>query len=239
MDEVEKARLELKKTEEKLAHIKEKIADLEKQQSDSNKRQTELYEKWRERLATVTEELDMCLRVYTGHLDANRRFLSDQLQQIATLKQKLKTFQEQNVLDYEVQKKAYNDFVQQKVGYYKDDKDAEIKHSRLRVQAPFWEELYQASSAGEVERTLKLYIEKIREAENLITASEEHCQRLVGKISAIEQKAAENAMIAGRLGPDLDKLKGFEPTLKTGNLKPRDLRQIEYEIDQIRGKYNL
>jgi hypothetical protein len=240
MDEIKRAKLELKKTEAKLAGLKGKIMDLEKQQSDSDKRQTELYQEWRAQLAEVTETLDMASRLYTGHLEADKRFLSgEQLKQIAALKQKLKTFQEQNVLDYENQKKAYNDFVQRKVGPYKDDKDAETKHARLRIQAPFWEELYQASPAGEVERTIKLYIEKFREAENLIAESEEHCERLMDKISAIAQRVAENETLAGRLGPDLDKVKGLESNLKTGNLRPRDLRQIEYEINKIQGRCGL
>lgn len=241
MDEIERAKLEFKKAEAKLAHIKDKIADLEKQKNDSDKKQTELYQKWRERLTAATETLDMVLRVYTGHLEADKRFLSEQqLQEIAALKQKLQTFQKQNATDYEAQKQFYNDFVRQKVGYYKDDKDAETKHSRLRIQAPFWEELYQASPAGKVERTFRLYIEKIQEAEKLITESEEHCQRLIGKISAIMQKVAENEKIAARLGPDLDKVKSYKQTLESSDrLRPRDLRQIEYNLAQIEKKCGL
>lgn len=234
-----RTKLEVKKLKAKKKTNERKIRELKKKISDRNNRQTELCQKWFDRLAAVRQELDNALQIETGYLKTNKRFLSDHLQEIAKQRQKLQKFKDQDILAQPVQNKFYNDYVEKLIGPNNADKKTETKHHRLRITATFWDNLFAASPASEVEKEIKLYLEKVAEAEKIINQSQAKTQELTSKISAILQKAKENKTIAMRLGPDLDKLKNLQPRLESDSLKPRDLRQIEYELNQIKKKYKL
>ncbi len=239
MDKLKRARINVKKVTEKEKSNKRKIKELKKKISDGNKRQTELRKNWQARLEELREKLDKTLAIDTSSLSANKQFLSNQLEQIAEQKQKLQKFKDQDVLAQPVQNEFYNDYVEKLIGPNNSDKKTETKHHRLRIKARFWDELFEASPAGEVEKEIKVYIEKVAEAEKIINQSQAKTQNLVGKISTILQKTEENKTIAMRLGPDLDKLKNLQTMLESDSLKPRDLRQIEYKLNQIKNKYKL
>jgi len=239
MDKLKRAKLRVKKSKAKSKDYGRRIRDIEKKIIYGQQKQTELLQKWHDRIEAVRKALEEALQVDTSNLKTNERFLSNQLQQITELKQKLQRFKDKDVLAQSVQNKFYSDYVQKIIGSNKVDKESETKHHRLRITVRFWDELFAASPAGEVEQAIKLYLAKIAEAENIINQSQEKSREVANQISAILQKAKDDKMLAMRLGHDLDKLKNSQQTLGSDSLKPRGLRQIEYALKQIKKKYGL
>jgi len=239
MDKLKRANLRVKKSEAKLAGIRRQKKDLMKKIVDGDKKQTELYQKWFDRLEALRKSLDEALQVDMSNLKVNKQFLSTQLQKISKTRQKLQELKDKDVLEQDAQNRFYSGYVEKLIGPNNSDKVILTKHHRLRITVRFWDELFEASPAGEVERTIKLYLETIAEAEKNISQSQAKSQELADKISAILQKAEDDKMLAIRLGSDLGKIKNFQQKLKSDNLKPRDLRQIEYDLNKIQKKYDL
>lgn len=239
MDKVKQSGLKVQKIKAKSTDNDRRIAELKKLLIDSDKRQSELYRKWVARLANTGKALDEALQLDTADLNANERFLSNQLQQITALKQKLQMFKDKDILAYPVQAELFSAYIRKRVEPYNSIKERNTKVYRLRIQARFWDDFFQVSSAGEVDRAIKLYLEKVKDAGKIISESQTKCQGLKNKVAAILEKARENELVAKQLGSDLDKLKNFKLTLESGSLKPRDLRQIEYNLNRMKEKYDL
>ncbi|MCX6745081.1 MAG: hypothetical protein NTX82_06170 [Candidatus Parcubacteria bacterium] len=192
---------------------------------------------WHKRLASLTDSLKQALQLDVDHIGQNAHLLAGLAQEIAVLRKKLYDCQAKNLL-VDPTFQEFDAFLIKKVTP-SNDREQQAKAFALMIQDSFWEEFYQSSSAHQIALTISQFQVKVAEADKTIAAWQAKITELAQKLDQILAKAQDNEIIAKQLGQDLNKLKVYRENLRYEKIRPRVIRQIEYELDSIIRKYDL
>jgi len=235
---IHQAIIRVEKAGQKVQYFGREIVKFREKTETQKNRYIDLIKEWEESVKRIKQSLIQTLVIDISHLKEFEYLFPDLSTELAELRQKLEAYKNNPDLSERINQQFW-DYIYKKVQPVKNEDELNRKAFYLMILPPFLDDVCQATLAGEITRTILLYGEKIQAAEKIIAEYQPKIDLLHHKVNQILTQAEKNEVIIKQLGDDLQILKEIADQLQSEKLKPRELRQIEYNLDKIINEHNL